>query len=93
MRTFVARVANGHGIHCRPSAIIIKELSAASAEVILECADGRRSRADSILAVIGMGLRCGEQVAVHVSGPDEEAVGRRVVELLETHFDFPTGDA
>lgn len=88
MTTRTAKVANAHGIHCRPSALLIKELSGYGGQVFLSCGDGRRARADSILAVVGLALRCGESVTVEVSGPDEDTVAARLVDLLETQFDF-----
>jgi phosphotransferase system HPr-like phosphotransfer protein len=36
-----------------------------------------------------LGLEKGAEVSIQVSGPDEEAFCNKLVELFETHFDFP----
>lgn len=41
------------------------------------------------MALIGLGLEEGTEIVVRVEGPDEEDQCRRLVELFETHFDFP----
>ena len=43
----------------------------------------------SALELIMLGLEQGTEVTIQVSGPDEEAFGKKLVQLFETHFDFP----
>ena len=43
----------------------------------------------SLMQLLSMELHQGSRVNVEVEGPDEEQVANRLVELLETHFDFP----
>jgi phosphotransferase system HPr-like phosphotransfer protein len=42
-----------------------------------------------MLSLMMLGLTCGTEVNVEVTGPEEEDWCRRVVELLETEYDFP----
>jgi phosphotransferase system HPr (HPr) family protein len=83
-----ATVRNAAGIHCRPSAVIVKSLADYEGQVTIE-KDGKRSDLRSVISLISLALTEGQQVTVRVKGPDEEAVCRSVVELIETHFDFP----
>ncbi|MEA2068659.1 MAG: HPr family phosphocarrier protein, partial [Verrucomicrobiota bacterium] len=43
----------------------------------------------SALECIMLGLEKGAEVSIQVTGPDEGTFGPKLVELLETHFDFP----
>ena len=83
-----ATIRNEAGIHCRPSAILIKEGSAYPGEILVT-ADSGTCSLTSALELIMLGLEQGAEVAIQVTGPDEEAFGRKLVELFETHFDFP----
>jgi phosphocarrier protein HPr len=83
-----AIVVNTQGIHCRPSAAIVKEISAYPGRMEVESEAGRCDPR-SILGLMALALGPGDRVTVRVSGPEEEAWGRRLAELLATHFDFP----
>lgn len=83
-----AVVQNEAGIHCRPSAILVKEGSAYAGEILVTAGSGTCTLT-SALELIMLGLEKGAKVDIQVTGPDEEAFARRLVELFETHFDFP----
>jgi phosphotransferase system HPr (HPr) family protein len=83
-----AVVQNEAGIHCRPSAILVKEGCTYSGEILVTAASGTCTL-KSALELIMLGLEQGAKVDIQVTGPDEEAFARRLVELFETHFDFP----
>ena len=83
-----AVVQNEAGIHCRPSAVLIKEGSAYSGKILVTAETGS-CNLTSALDLIILGLECGVEVTIQVEGPDEEAYCRKLVELFETHFDFP----
>jgi phosphotransferase system HPr (HPr) family protein len=82
------RIRNAHGIHCRPSAVIVKECAQFAADMTIACANGE-ANPKSIIAIIALGMSEGDEATVSASGADEEAACQRLAELLETHFDFP----
>ena len=43
----------------------------------------------SILALISLGLVCGAQATLNITGPDEEEAIREIGDLFEYEFDFP----
>ena len=75
------------GIHCRPSAVIVKESRAFDARIRVVSAAGECDPR-SIMALISMGLAEGTPVTIQVSGGDEKKIARRMVELFERQFDF-----
>jgi len=88
MYTTEAVVQNEAGIHCRPSAILVKEGCAYEGDILVTASSGTCTL-KSALELIMLGLEKGARVVIQVSGPDEEAAAKRLVELFETHFDFP----
>ena len=83
-----ATVKNDHGIHCRPSTVIIKEVMGYAGEIRVT-ADSGACDLRSVMQLIALGLQAGSEVKIFVNGPDEEGLCRRLVELFERHFDFP----
>ena len=83
-----AIVKNEAGIHCRPSAVLVKAGTAYAGEILVTTESGTCTLT-SALECIMLGLEQGAEVTIHVTGPDEEAFCKKLVELFETHFDFP----
>jgi phosphotransferase system HPr (HPr) family protein len=88
MFELTATVRNGDGIHCRPSATIIKAVAGYAGEVSIH-SDRGRSDLRSVIALMTLALLPGDMVSIRVTGPDEESVCRQIAALFETHFDFP----
>ena len=83
-----ATIRNEAGIHCRPSAILVKEGMAYDGEILVTAESGTCTLT-SALECIMLGLEKGAEISVQVTGPDELVFGKKLVELFETHFDFP----
>jgi phosphocarrier protein len=83
-----AIVRNGYGIHCRPSGLIAKAAQAYDGEVRVKGPDGHEADAKSVLALMGLGIHCGDRVRISVSGPDEESVCGDFVGRFEQLYDF-----
>lgn len=83
-----AIVCNSAGIHCRPSAVIIKEVMNYTG-IIHVTANSRESDLRSVMSLLALGLHQGTNLTIRVSGPDEETFCRKLVDLFQTHFDFP----
>lgn len=87
-----ATVKNANGIHCRPSAVIAKEVMNYPGDIAVITESGVCDPR-SIMALISMGLQQGARVRVRVSGPHEAAWCRKLVALFEKNYDFPPRDA
>ena len=83
-----AVVQNAQGIHCRPSALIVKYAGEYDGVISIT---GKRGSATlrSIMELMTLELYPGSEVTIQVDGPDEERVCEELVKLFETHFDFP----
>ena len=97
MRRFVAKktmqirqaiIANSQGIHCRPSALIVKEFQGYPGTIRIS--NGNDScDVSSVMQLLSLEMHQGSKVKVEVMGGNENATADRLVELLQTHFDFP----
>jgi phosphotransferase system HPr (HPr) family protein len=83
-----AIIRNSHGIHCRPSALIVKEVADYDGALEVVAPSGSADLR-SMIGLIGLGLAPNTEITLRVSGVDEAAMCDRLVELFECHFDFP----
>jgi len=84
-----AKVYNEAGIHCRPSTHIIKTVQDYPGRMRLIHPGEGECELRSMLDLMMLGLVCGTEVEIEVEGPDEEAQLRKLIELVETQYDFP----
>ncbi|MBN2443037.1 MAG: HPr family phosphocarrier protein [Spirochaetales bacterium] len=83
-----AIVQNDRGIHCRPSGIIYKAIEGYKGEITLISRE-MEVVLTSIMDIIVLGLFKNDKVIVRVSGENEEGMCKKLIELFETHYDFP----
>lgn len=83
-----AVINNSAGIHCRPSAEIIKETAKFESTMTVIAPEGESVIA-STLELLMLGMDQGTQIRIQADGPDEEVAIVRFKELFEKIFDFP----
>jgi phosphocarrier protein len=84
-----ATIQNARGIHVRPACVIYKAVENFTGQITLGVARQEISLT-SIMDLICLGLGKGDMVRISVEGNDETGECSKLVELFETHFDFPT---
>jgi len=82
-------ISNENGIHCRPSAAIMKYLHKVQECSVTLHSGGLSCDARSILGLMSMGLAKGDVVRIDVEGPDTDSVADELATLFSTNFDFP----
>jgi phosphotransferase system HPr (HPr) family protein len=75
------RIANPHGLHARPAAVVVERALDFDAEVTIHAGD-RRANAISITQVIALGASVGDEVTVSATGDDAQAAVQAVLEIL-----------
>ncbi len=73
---------NQTGLHARPASILVTEAGKFKSDIYI-LKDGREINAKSILGVLSMGARKGDEITIKISGEDEEQALSRLTELLE----------
>jgi multiphosphoryl transfer protein len=75
------RVPFDHGLHVRPAALIAAALRPFGAQVTI-VAHGRNANARSTVAMMALGVRCGETIEARAVGPDAHAALEALGALL-----------
>lgn len=88
MITVKATIRNEAGIHCRPSAAIVKAVAACPGQVTVTSSSGSCDL-KSIMGLLALGLAPNEKIEISVSGEDERNWARKLKTLFEKRFDYP----
>ena len=93
------QLVNPLGLHARPAAELVRALSGRDAAVRITQGE-RGADARSVLDVVQLALRGGDEITVSATGPDAKAAVDRALELIrggfgeaDTTTDTPTGSA
>ncbi len=74
-------IAHEHGLHARPAALIANRAKHLAAEIWIE-AHGRSANASSAVAIMALGVRCGDEITLIASGPDAAEALQAVKETI-----------
>lgn len=72
MKEFSYVITDEVGIHARPAGLLVKEARNYESKIVLS-KDGKSAEATKLMAVMGLGVKCGQTVNVEITGTDEEA--------------------
>ncbi len=73
MKEFTYVITDPAGIHARPAGLLVKQAQPYESDVTI-IKDGKEGNAKSMLSVMGLGAKTGEEVTVRAEGPDEDDV-------------------
>lgn len=76
-------IQSEHGIHARPASQIVNYAQQSSCDIFF-IKDDNRYNAKSIMNIMGMGLRKGDEIFIEVTGPDQETVEQKLLALIES---------
>lgn len=85
MKTFSYTVKDEVGIHARPAGLLAKKAKEFQSTITLE-KDGKSAAATKLMAVMGMGVKCGDTVNVTVEGADEGTAAAAMEEFFKFNF-------
>lgn len=85
MRTFEYTIKDELGIHARPAGMLVKAAKAFESEITIG-KEGKSVSATKLMALMGMGVKCGDTVVVTVNGGDEEAAEKGMKEFFEANL-------
>ena len=71
MKQFTYTIKDELGVHARPAGLLVKLAKKYASKVTIE-KDGKTCDMRKLMAVMGMGVKCGDTVTVSVDGVDEE---------------------
>ena len=80
--TRAVRIRHPHGLHARPAALIAAEVKRLGVPVEASL-DGRKANARSPVALMGLGVRAGDELALSAHGRGADAALAALAELIE----------
>ncbi|MBO8163769.1 MAG: HPr family phosphocarrier protein [Brevibacillus sp.] len=85
MISFTVQVNASGGLHARPASILVNKINQFCSSVKIS-KNGKQADGKSIINVMALGVRTGEDVTVEISGADEEEAALAIRELFERNF-------
>lgn len=85
MKNFSYVIKDEVGIHARPAGILVKEAKKYQSKIVI-VKDGKKAEATKLMALMGLGVKCGDEVTVEVSGEDEDTANREIKAFFENNL-------
>lgn len=85
MRNFQYVIKDEVGIHARPAGLLVKEAKKHESKITLS-KDGKSAEATKLMAIMGLGIKCGQTVEISVEGTDEDAACEAVKAFFEANL-------
>ena len=85
MAKFSYTIKDELGIHARPAGELVKEAKKYESKITIT-KEGRTVEATKLMAVMSLGVKCGQTIDVEVTGADEETAAEAVKSFLEEHL-------
>ena len=85
MIEFVYTIKDPEGIHARPAGLLSKEGRKYKSAITVE-KDGTAVNVLKLMALMKLGVKCGETVTVRVEGEDEAVAGPAMEEFFKANL-------
>lgn len=85
MKEFKYVIKDEQGIHARPAGLFVKEATAFPCKVTIE-KDGKEADAKRIFAVMGLAVKCGQEITLKTDGENEEEAMNKLSAFLEENL-------
>ena len=82
---FEYTVTDPNGLHARPAGLLVKKAQSFSEEITIECR-GKTAGLTRLLAVMGLGIRCGDTVTVTVEGRSASSTAEELQRFFKENF-------
>lgn len=85
MKQFSYTIKDELGIHARPAGMLAKAAKALDSDITIT-KDGKMAGAAKLMALMGLGVKCGDTVTVTIEGGNEAASEKAMREFFEANF-------
>ena len=85
MKSFEFTVKDELGIHARPAGMLTKEAKKYKSTILLKKGD-KEVNVLKLMALMGLGVKCGETVTVTIDGEDEETCAAEIEKFFNDNF-------
>ena len=88
MKEFTYTIKEPVGIHARPAGMLAKEAKTCQSTVTIVDKNGKSVDATRLMALMGMGIKCGDTVTVKSEGADEDTAAPALEKFFNEHLEF-----
>lgn len=85
MRTFTYTIKDELGIHARPAGMLAKTAKALDSEITITKGE-KTVGAIKLMALMGLGVKCGDTITVTANGGNEDAALEEMKSFLEANL-------
>ena len=85
MKEFTYTITDEQGIHARPAGALVKEAAAFPCSITI-AKDGKAADAKRIFAVMGLAVKCGQEITLKTDGENEEEAMNKLSAFLEENL-------
>ncbi len=85
MKTITYTIKDKLGIHARPAGMLVKEVKKFGSEITIE-KGGKTINASRLMALMGLGVKCGDTVTLTINGGDEEKAATELEKFLKENL-------
>lgn len=85
MKEFTYTITDREGIHARPAGQLVKEAAKFQSAVTIHKGE-KSGDAKRIFAVMGLAVKCGEEIRVRTEGADEAEAAAALETFLKEHL-------
>ena len=86
MKTFEYTITDPVGIHARPAGLLVKEIKSFAGSAVTITKGEKSVNALKLMALMQMGIKCGDTVTVSVDGGDEAAVAAALENFFKANL-------
>ncbi|MBP3926337.1 MAG: HPr family phosphocarrier protein [Clostridium sp.] len=85
MKHFTYIVKDSIGLHARPAGLLVKEAKKYQSMITVK-KGGKTAGALKMIALMGLGITCGDMIEIEVDGPDEESAATDLQRFFEENL-------
>lgn len=85
MKSFEYTIKDECGLHARPVGMIVNEAKKYSSTITIACGE-KKAVATKLMAIMAMGVKCGQTVTITAEGDDEDAAATAMEEFFKANL-------
>lgn len=85
MKTFEYVVMDELGIHARPAGALVKEAKKYQSKITIQKGE-KEVDASKLMALMGLGVKCGDKIMVKADGADEENAVQEMEAFIKSNL-------
>ena len=85
MLSFHYTITDEAGLHARPAGLLVKEAKKYDSKIVIK-KETKAVEATKLMAVMSLGVKCGQEVEVEISGSDETTAYEELKAFFEANL-------